>query len=107
MGDHGGMRAPEGLARRLGPLQERQFRLLWIGQTASAVGDSLIPVAMAFAVLGLGGSATGIGLVLAAVGVFYTFGIHDAVWFLVTSLLWWGVLMFDLAEIGQELSLQL
>jgi len=66
MGDHGGMRAPEGLARRLGPLQERQFRLLWIGQTASAVGDSLIPVAMAFAVLGLGGSATGIGLVLAA-----------------------------------------
>jgi MFS family permease len=66
MGDHGRMRASEALARRLGPLQERQFRLLWIGQTASAVGDSLIPVAMAFAVLGLGGSATGIGLVLAA-----------------------------------------
>src|SRR5437667_1382028 len=66
MGDDGGMRAPEAVARRLGPLRDRPFGLLWIGRTASAVGDSLIPVAMAFAVLGLGGSATGIGLVLAA-----------------------------------------
>lgn len=60
------MRLPRGIADRLGPLQERQFRLLWIGQTTSAVGDSLIPVAIAFAVLRLGGSAAGIGLVLAA-----------------------------------------
>jgi MFS family permease len=60
------MLAPRGITERLGPLRETQFRLLWIGQTASAVGDSLVPVAMAFAVLRLGGSATGIGLVLAA-----------------------------------------
>ena len=53
-------------SERLGPLREPQFRLLWIGQTTSAVGDSLIPLAIAFAVLHLGGSATGIGLVLAA-----------------------------------------
>jgi MFS family permease len=55
-----------GFSERLGPLREAQFRLLWIGQTTSAVGDSLIPLAIAFAVLRLGGSATGIGLVLAA-----------------------------------------
>jgi MFS family permease len=66
IGEDDRMRLPRGIAERLGPLQERQFRLLWIGQTASAVGDSLIPVAIAFAVLRLGGSAAGIGLVLAA-----------------------------------------
>ncbi|MFY9614970.1 MAG: CDP-alcohol phosphatidyltransferase family protein [Candidatus Dormiibacterota bacterium] len=38
-----------------------------------------------------------IGIVLAALGVFYVFGLDDAVGFLITSLLWWGVLMFDLA----------
>ena len=51
---------------RLGPLAEPQFRLLWIGQTASAAGDALIPVAVAFAVLGIGGSATDLGIVFAA-----------------------------------------
>jgi MFS family permease len=55
---------------RLGPLTERPFRLLWLGRTGSAIGDSLIPVALAFAVLQIGGGATGLGLVLAA----YTVG---------------------------------
>ncbi len=55
--------APPG---RLGALTEPQFRLLWIGQTASAAGDALIPVAVAFAVLGIGGSATDLGIVFAA-----------------------------------------
>lgn len=54
---------------RLGPLHEPQFRLLWLGRTASAIGDSLIPVALAFAVIGETGSATDLGLVLSA----YTF----------------------------------
>src|SRR5690242_19019391 len=58
------------LQERLGPLAERPFRLLWLGQTGSSVGDSLIPVALAFAVLRIGGSATGLGLVLAS----YTIG---------------------------------
>ena len=60
------MRSLSRFGERLGPLQEREFRLLWIGQSTSAVGDSLIPVAIAFAVLRIGGSATAIGLVLAS-----------------------------------------
>jgi MFS family permease len=52
---------------RLGALTEPQFRLLWIGQTASAAGDALLPVAIAFAVLlGIRGSATDLGIVFAA-----------------------------------------
>jgi MFS family permease len=51
---------------RLGALQEPQFRLLWLGRTASSVGDSLIPVALAFAVIGETGSATDLGLVMAS-----------------------------------------
>src|SRR5256714_1756352 len=66
MGEDGAMRSLSRFGERLGPLQEREFRLLWIGQSTSAVGDSLIPVAIAFAVLRIGGSATAIGLVLAA-----------------------------------------
>jgi MFS family permease len=54
------------MAGRLGPLGERPFRLLWIGQTASAVGDAMIPVALAFAVLDLTGSAADLGIVLAS-----------------------------------------
>ena len=38
-----------------------------------------------------------IGIALAALGVFSTFGLNDAIWFLISSLIWWGVLMFDLA----------
>ena len=50
----------------LGALQERDFRLLWIGQTTSAFGDSLIPVALAFAVIDLTGSRSDLGFVLMA-----------------------------------------
>jgi MFS family permease len=51
---------------RFGPLTERPFRLLWLARTGSSVGDALIPVALAFAVLRIGGGATGLGIVLAA-----------------------------------------
>jgi MFS family permease len=51
---------------RFGPLAERPFRLLWLGRTGSSVGDALIPVALAFAVLRIGGGAGGLGIVLAA-----------------------------------------
>ena len=44
----------------------RDFRLLWIGQAVSTVGDQIFPVAVTIAVLNAGGSATDIGLVLAA-----------------------------------------
>jgi MFS family permease len=55
---------------RFGPLTERPFRLLWLGRTGSSVGDSLVVVAIPFAVLRIGGDATDLGLVLAA----YTIG---------------------------------
>jgi MFS family permease len=55
------------LGTRLGPLEERPFRLLWFGRTSSVLGDALIPVALAFAVIEeLDGSAGDLGLVLAA-----------------------------------------
>ena len=51
---------------RLGALQEPQFRLLWLGRTASSLGDSLIPVALAFAVIRETESPTDLGFVMAA-----------------------------------------
>ena len=53
------------LAARLGVLSNRPFRLLFFGRTLSAVGDALMPVAIAFAVLDLG-DASDLGLVMAA-----------------------------------------
>jgi MFS family permease len=51
---------------RLAALSEPTFRRLWLGRTASTFGDSLVPVATAFAVLRIGGGASGIGYVLGA-----------------------------------------
>jgi MFS family permease len=52
---------------RLGPLREREFRLLFAGRTISMAGSAMAPIALAFAVLHtLDGSATQIGVVLAA-----------------------------------------
>lgn len=53
------------LKGRLGALTERSFRLLWFARTASAVGDRMVPVGLAFAVLGIEGSGSDLGLVLA------------------------------------------
>jgi MFS family permease len=47
-------------------LQEREFALLWGGQTVSVFGDAMLLLALSFAVLDLTGSVTDIGLVLAA-----------------------------------------
>jgi predicted MFS family arabinose efflux permease len=49
-----------------GVLAHRTFRLLFAAQSISSLGDRLVPVALAFAVLDLTGSATSLGLVLAA-----------------------------------------
>lgn len=51
---------------RLGPLRHRNFRLLAAGTTMSGFGNAIAPVALAFAVLELGGSASELGLVVAA-----------------------------------------
>ncbi|HEX7746434.1 MAG TPA: MFS transporter [Micromonosporaceae bacterium] len=53
------------IKQSFGALVERPFRLVWIGSTTSAIGDALMPVTLAFAVLSVGGSATEIGAVLA------------------------------------------
>jgi MFS family permease len=48
-------------------LRHRDFRLLYTGQAVSVLGDALLPVALAFAVLdGLDGSPGQLGLVLGA-----------------------------------------
>jgi MFS family permease len=50
---------------RLGPLREREFRLLFTGRTVSSIGSAMAPVALAFAVLDLTGSTADLGIVLA------------------------------------------
>jgi MFS family permease len=57
------------LRERAGALSERPFRLLWLGQTTSAIGDVMIGVALAFAVFQIGGGAGQLGLVLASLTI--------------------------------------
>lgn len=52
------------VGRRDSALQTSSFRALWLGQSASALGDAFVPLASAFAVLRIGGSAGTIGLLL-------------------------------------------
>src|SRR5262245_14126353 len=48
------------------PLRLRQFRLLLAGRTINALGNAFAPIALAFAVLDLTGSATDLGFVVGA-----------------------------------------
>jgi MFS family permease len=50
----------------LTPLRDRRFARLFSATAGSVVGDNLVPVAIAFAVLQLTGSASALGLVFAA-----------------------------------------
>ena len=50
------------LPRALEPLAHRDFRLLWTGQTVSAVGTFIAGVALPFQILALGGGALEIGV---------------------------------------------
>jgi MFS family permease len=47
-------------------LRERDFALFFWGQFVSVLGDGIFPIALAFAVLDLGGSPTALGVVLIA-----------------------------------------
>ncbi len=60
--------APDLVTRlRGGPLGQRDFRLLWVGQAVSTVGDQVFPVAVTVAVLDATGNDAGaVGAVLAA-----------------------------------------
>jgi MFS family permease len=69
------------LRERAGALSERPFRLLWLGQTTSAIGDVMIGVALAFAVFQIGGGAGQLGLVLASLTIGRTvFVLVGGVW---------------------------
>ena len=54
------------LPASLDVLRGREFRLLFSGQAVSVLGDRMVAVALAFAVLEIGGSVADVGLVLAA-----------------------------------------
>ncbi len=66
------MRRPSGDAARtscragLGVLAERDFRRFYAGYATSLIGSAMSSVALVFAVLGSGGTATDLGYVLAA-----------------------------------------
>jgi hypothetical protein len=51
---------------RLGPLAGRNFRRFYVGYATSMLGTSMSAVAIAFAVLASGGTATSLGVVFAA-----------------------------------------
>jgi predicted MFS family arabinose efflux permease len=55
-----------GTSGALRVLRRRDFRLLFVGQSTSVLGDRMVAVALAFAVLGIGGSPSELGIVLAA-----------------------------------------
>jgi len=57
------------LARSLAPLSYPAYRLQFAAQATSVLGDNIAPIAIAFAVLRLTGSAVDLGLVLAAQSV--------------------------------------
>jgi MFS family permease len=60
--------------------EERQFRLLFLGQALSVIGDRMTAVVLPFAVLSVGGSVTDVGLVAAAQFVpFALFGLAGGV----------------------------
>jgi MFS family permease len=54
------------LIRQLRVLRHRDFRYLWLAQSASVIGDCIVIVALALFVIELTGSATDLGFVLAA-----------------------------------------
>jgi predicted MFS family arabinose efflux permease len=47
-------------------LAERNFRLLFAARTISFFGSNLVPIAVAFAILGMSGSATDVGIAFAS-----------------------------------------
>jgi MFS family permease len=55
-----------GLPHSLEVLRGREFRLLFAGQAVSGLGNQMAGLALAFAVLEVGGSAAAVGLVLGA-----------------------------------------
>jgi MFS family permease len=65
-GPASGGRSGSAVRRRLGVLAERNFRRFYIGYATSLLGTSMSALAVVFGVLESGGTATDLGIVLAA-----------------------------------------
>ena len=52
-------------AEALRPLASRPYRLMWLGSTTSSIGDAVVEIAVVFAILHVGGTASDIGIVAA------------------------------------------
>lgn len=62
-------------------LRHRDFRFLWLAQSSSVIGDNIVLVALALFVVELTGSATDLGIVLAAQSLpLVTFLLLGGVW---------------------------
>jgi predicted MFS family arabinose efflux permease len=73
--------ARAGVKAALAPLAERDFRLLFAGRTISRLGGSFSAVALAFAILEIGGGAGEVGLVFACFAVSqFLFVLFGGVW---------------------------
>jgi MFS family permease len=65
----------------LSPLRQRSFLILWIGQSVSSIGNAFILVALAFAVLHVGGDAVDVGVVAAIqIAARIIFALAGGVW---------------------------
>jgi len=69
------------LPRGFAPLAERDFLIFFLGRTVSLLGSALAPIALAFGVLEIGGSASDLGLVVAA-------GLVPAILFILVGGIW-------------------
>ena len=52
-------------AEALRPLARRPYRLMWMGSTTSSIGDAVVQIALVFAILHVGGTASDIGVIAA------------------------------------------
>jgi predicted MFS family arabinose efflux permease len=69
------------LSQQLRVLRHRDFRYLWLAQSASVIGDCIVIVALALFVIDLTGSATDLGLVFAAASLpLVAFLLFGGVW---------------------------
>jgi len=53
------------VADAIRPLASRPYRLMWAGSTVSSLGDALVQIALVFAILHIGGTASDIGVIAA------------------------------------------
>jgi MFS family permease len=69
------------VADALRPLASRPYRLMWLGSSVSSLGDALVQIALVFAILHIGGTASDIGVIAAAQAVArVTFLLAGGVW---------------------------